>query len=94
MPTTYGRDDSTARFSVAQYQRMIDQGILTPLLLRAAPPGWTVSVQLTVSAELVYVHVDGSTWTKLPLPAAAREMLETGALGKVTDHAGWTTGSG
>jgi len=50
--------------------------------------------EIVASAELVYVHVDGSTWTKLPLPAAAREMLETGALGKVTDHAGWTTGSG
>jgi Uma2 family endonuclease len=28
-PTTYGRDASTARFSVAQYQRMIELGILT-----------------------------------------------------------------
>jgi acyl-CoA thioester hydrolase len=48
--------------------------------------------EIVVSAELVYVHVDGKTWTKLPLPASAREMLETGALGKVTDHGGWTTG--
>jgi Uma2 family endonuclease len=28
-PTIYGRDPSTARFSVAQYQRMIELGILT-----------------------------------------------------------------
>ncbi|HRD78213.1 MAG TPA: acyl-CoA thioesterase, partial [Hyphomicrobiaceae bacterium] len=48
--------------------------------------------EIVASAELVYVHVDSKTWTKLPLPAERRRMLETGALGKVTDHAGWTIG--
>src|SRR4051812_2415417 len=28
-PVTYGRDSATARFSVSQYQRMIEEGILT-----------------------------------------------------------------
>ena len=28
-PSTYGRDASTARFSVARYERMIEEGILT-----------------------------------------------------------------
>ncbi len=29
-PVTYGRDPSTARFSVARYQRMIEAGIIKP----------------------------------------------------------------
>jgi len=29
-PVTYGQDASTARFSVARYQRMVESGIVTP----------------------------------------------------------------
>lgn len=42
-----------------------------------------------VTAEAVYVHVDGKLWTKQPYPADARRMLETGAVGKTVDHAGY-----
>lgn len=45
--------------------------------------------QLRVKAETVYVHVDGKTWTKQPIPEDARRLLATGAAGKTVDHAGW-----
>ena len=40
-----------------------------------------------VTAETVYVLVDGRTLTKLALPGALRDALQEGAAGRVTDHA-------
>ena len=40
-----------------------------------------------VTAETVYVLVDGRTLRKLPLPDALRAALQEGAAGRVTDHA-------
>lgn len=42
-----------------------------------------------VTAEAVYVHVDGKLWTKKTYPAGERRLLETGAAGKIVDHAGF-----
>ena len=40
-----------------------------------------------VTAETVYVLVDGKTLTKLALPDSLRAALQQGAAGRVTDHA-------
>ena len=40
-----------------------------------------------VTAETVYVLVDGRTLTKLALPDSLRAALQAGAAGQVTDHA-------
>ena len=40
-----------------------------------------------VTAETVYVLVNGETLTKLALPDSLREALSRGAAGQVTDHA-------
>ena len=40
-----------------------------------------------VTAETVYVLVDGTTLTKLALPDSLRAALQQGAAGRVTDHA-------
>ena len=40
-----------------------------------------------VTAETVYVLVDGRTLTKLALPDSLRDALREGAAGRVTDHA-------
>jgi acyl-CoA thioester hydrolase len=40
-----------------------------------------------VTAETVYVLVDGRTLTKLALPDSLRDALREGASGRVTDHA-------
>jgi acyl-CoA thioester hydrolase len=42
-----------------------------------------------VTAELVYVAVDGQTWKKRALTPDERTRLETGATGKITDHGGY-----
>ncbi|HWY24522.1 MAG TPA: thioesterase family protein [Nevskia sp.] len=42
-----------------------------------------------VTAETVYVHVDGHSLAKQPLPAELRAALERGAPGVVIDHAGY-----
>jgi acyl-CoA thioester hydrolase len=42
-----------------------------------------------VTAELVYVVVDGSTWKKRPLTADERARFEAGATGRIIDHAGY-----
>ncbi len=42
-----------------------------------------------VTAELVYVVMDKATWTKRPLSADERALLEAGARGAVVDHAGY-----
>ncbi len=42
-----------------------------------------------VTAETVYVLVDGRTLTKLTLPDALRAALQRGAAGLVTDHAAY-----
>ena len=42
-----------------------------------------------VTAELVYVVVDGSTWKKRPLTTAERARFEAGATGRIVDHAGY-----
>jgi acyl-CoA thioester hydrolase len=42
-----------------------------------------------VTAELVYVVVDATTWKKRPLTADERAGLEAGAAGKITDHGGY-----
>jgi acyl-CoA thioester hydrolase len=49
------------------------------------------SSEVIVTAELVYVVVDKATWTKRPLTGNERQSLETGARGKVIDHAGYYT---
>jgi acyl-CoA thioester hydrolase len=46
--------------------------------------------KIIVTAETVYVLVDGRTLTKLPLPDALRAGLQEGAAGRVTDHAAST----
>jgi acyl-CoA thioester hydrolase len=43
--------------------------------------------QVIVGVETVYVLVDATTLTKLPLPDSLRAALEAGAAGAVTDHA-------
>jgi acyl-CoA thioester hydrolase len=45
--------------------------------------------QIIVAIETVYVLVDASTLTKLPLPERLRAALEAGAAGAVTDHAAY-----
>lgn len=42
-----------------------------------------------VTAELIYVVVDGQTWQKRPMTPNERERLEAGANGKITDHGGY-----
>lgn len=42
-----------------------------------------------VTAELIYVVVDASTWKKRPLTTEERGRFEAGAAGQVTDHAGY-----
>lgn len=44
--------------------------------------------QVICKAETIYVNVDSKTLTKLPLSAVARTALESGAPGKMVDHAG------
>ena len=46
--------------------------------------------KVIVTAETVYVLVDGRTLTKLPLPEPLRAALQEGAAGRVTDHAAST----
>ena len=41
--------------------------------------------------ETVYVLVDAETMRKMPLPDRVRRALAHGALGRVTDHAGYQT---
>ncbi len=41
------------------------------------------------TAETVNVHVDGKTWAKTPITRDVRAMLENGAPGVQTDHAGF-----
>lgn len=41
-----------------------------------------------VTAELVYVVVDGETWVKRALTPIERDALAGGAAGKIVDHAG------
>jgi acyl-CoA thioester hydrolase len=43
--------------------------------------------RIIVTAETVYVLVDGATLTKRALPDALRVALQAGAAGQVTDHA-------
>jgi len=45
--------------------------------------------RVIVTAETVYVLVDGHTLRKTPLPADLRAALAGGAPGVVTDHAGY-----
>jgi acyl-CoA thioester hydrolase len=42
-----------------------------------------------VTAELIYVVVDGQTWKKRAMTPDERNRLETGATGKITDHGGY-----
>jgi acyl-CoA thioester hydrolase len=41
-----------------------------------------------VTAEVVYVAVDGTTWKKRPFTPNERAKLEAGGAGKIVDHAG------
>ena len=43
--------------------------------------------QVICKAETVYVNVDSKTLTKLPLSPEIRSALESGAPGKIVDHA-------
>lgn len=45
--------------------------------------------QLLVTAETVYVFMEGHSMTKMPIPDNMRAILEKGAPGVVTDHAGY-----
>ena len=45
--------------------------------------------RVIVTVETVYVLVDARTLTKLPIPPALRVALESGAAGRVTDHAAY-----
>jgi acyl-CoA thioester hydrolase len=42
-----------------------------------------------VTAELIYVVVDGKTWKKRPLTPEERARFEAGAAGRIIDHAGY-----
>ena len=42
-----------------------------------------------VTAEVVYVTVDPTTWKKRPLSVDERARFEAGAAGRITDHAGY-----
>jgi len=46
--------------------------------------------RIICKAETVYVNVDSKSLTKLPLSAAIRAALESGAPGKIVDHASRT----
>ena len=50
--------------------------------------------QVIVTAETVYVLVDGRTLTKLPLPDPLRAALQEGGAGKATDHAAYAASGG
>jgi acyl-CoA thioester hydrolase len=50
--------------------------------------------QLICKAETVYVNVDSKTLTKLPLSTEVRAALETGAPGKIVDHANRAASAG
>ena len=45
--------------------------------------------QVICKAETVYVNVDSKTLTKLPVSPEVRTALESGAPGKIVDHASW-----
>jgi hypothetical protein len=47
-PVTYGHDASLAKFSVTRYQRMIETGILRPLL-RSLPADWDIRIQSAIT---------------------------------------------
>jgi acyl-CoA thioester hydrolase len=49
--------------------------------------------RVIATAETVYVYVAAHTLTKMPLPPDFRAALETGARGKVTDHAAYLENS-
>lgn len=42
-----------------------------------------------VTAELVYVVVDNTTWKKRPMTADERAKFEAGGAGRIVDHAGY-----
>ena len=42
-----------------------------------------------VTAQLVYVVVDGETWKKRPMTLDERDRLQSGAAGKIIDHGGY-----
>lgn len=42
-----------------------------------------------VTAEVVYVVVDGTTWTKRPMTPDERARFEAGGAGRIVDHAGY-----
>ncbi len=42
-----------------------------------------------VTAEVVYVVVDPTTWKKRPLTAGERASFEAGAANRITDHGGY-----
>ena len=54
--------------------------------VRRASAGETEPI---VTITTTYVHVDGASFTKQPVPAQMRAALEHGARGRVTDHAGY-----
>ena len=43
---------------------------------------------IVAAIETVYVLVDAETMTKTPLPTSFREAVESGARGRIVDHAG------
>lgn len=45
--------------------------------------------RILATAETIYVLVDARTLTKLTIPDALRVALQSGAAGRVTDHAGY-----
>jgi acyl-CoA thioester hydrolase len=49
------------------------------------------TADVIVTAELVYVALHKETWTKRSLTDKERDLLESGARGKIVDHAGYFT---
>lgn len=52
------------------------------------------STDIIVTCETVYVLVDHKSWEKRPLTQEERLRIETGAAGKLVDHAGYVASRG
>ncbi len=80
--------------SSARYDDVIE---LSPRLKQLGNTSFTLYTGFRIAgteavfatAETVYVHVDGHSLAKQPLPAGLRAALERGAPGVVIDHAGY-----
>jgi acyl-CoA thioester hydrolase len=77
----------------ARFDQVLELSIFTTLLGNTS---FTVVTEFRIAgveqvickAETIYVNVDSKTLTKLPLSPEVRTALESGAHGKIVDHAG------